>query len=49
LKRTVLAEVQEQNVSWKEVKRMAKNSLLVKICDGPMFHLRTTRNDGDDE
>jgi hypothetical protein len=24
---------------------MAKNSLLAKICDGPMFHLVTTGND----
>jgi hypothetical protein len=37
-KRTVLAELQEQNVSWKGAKQMAKKqSLLTKICDGPMF------------
>jgi hypothetical protein len=26
---------------------MAKNSLLAKICDGPMFHLGTTGKDDD--
>jgi hypothetical protein len=47
-KRTVLAELQEQNVSWKEGKQMAKKqSPLAKICDGPMFHLGTTGNDDD--
>jgi hypothetical protein len=44
-KRTVLTELQEQNVSWTEAKQMAKNkSLLAKICDGPMFCLGTTGN-----
>jgi hypothetical protein len=37
-KRTVLAELQEQNVSWKEVKQMVKTqNLLAKICDGPCY------------
>jgi hypothetical protein len=35
-------------VSWKEAKQMAKNSLLAKICDGPVLHLGTTGNDVDD-
>jgi hypothetical protein len=42
--RKLLAELQEQNVSWKEAKQMAKNSLVAKICDG-MFHLGTTGDD----
>jgi hypothetical protein len=46
-KRTVLAELHVQNVSWKEAKQMAKNSLLAKICDGLMLHLGTTGNDDD--
>jgi hypothetical protein len=36
-------------VSWKEAKQVAKiQSLLAKICDGPMFHLGTTGNDDDE-
>jgi hypothetical protein len=46
-KRTILTELQEQNVSWKEAKQRAKNSLLTKICYGPMFHLGITGNDDD--
>jgi hypothetical protein len=40
-------ELQEQNVSWKEGNKLQKNSLLEKICYGPMFHLGITGNDDD--
>jgi hypothetical protein len=36
-------------VSWKEAKQMAKNSLLAKICCGPVFHLGIIGNDDDDD
>jgi hypothetical protein len=46
----VLAELQEQNVSWKEAKQMAKKqSPLAEICDGPVFHLGTAGDDDDDD
>jgi hypothetical protein len=35
-KRTILTELQEQNVSWKEAKQMAKKSPLAEICSGPV-------------
>jgi hypothetical protein len=37
----------ENERSYKKAKQITKNSLLAKICDGPMFHLATTGNDDD--
>jgi hypothetical protein len=47
-KRTILVELQEQNVLKRE-ETNGKNSPLAKMCYGPMFHLGITGNDDDDD
>jgi hypothetical protein len=47
-KRTILAELQGQNLSWKEAKQMAKNRVCwQKFVMAVMFHLGITGNDDD--